>query len=250
MLQHKKPGIKAEEYEGCLFPLEELDSISITADNDPKCNRDNHRYRKEHCNNLNLCLSLTGSGYFQMPVLDPFIGTEPNRLIPFPAAISGTDFNVGVHFYIDDYLFERIWASPERYVEKLSRFQCVIGPDFSQYANMSYPMRMWNCYRNRVLTSYFQKNGVNVIPNVTWSLPDSYEYSFSGIPQKSVIAINCTSILHSNLSKFLWYKGYYEALHRIQPVRIIRYGSIMKDERQDISIYFENERLKMLKNGR
>ena len=60
----------------------------------------------------------------------------------------------------------------------------------------------------------------------------------------------CTSILHSNLSKFLWYKGYNEALHRLQPVRIIRYGSIMKDERQDISIYFENERLKMLKNGR
>ena len=242
--------IKVTEYEYSLFPPEELFEISIEADNGPESSYSIHRYRKEHCNNLNICLSIPSSGIYQMPELVPFTGNIPSRLIPFHIAMSDTDYNAGVHFYEDDYLFERIWTSPEKYVQKLSRFSCVIGPDFSQYANMSYPMRLWNCYRNRVISSYLQANGVNLISNVTWSLPDSYDYSFSGIPQNSVIAINCTSIIHCNLSKYLWYKGYNEALRKLNPSHIIRYGSIMEGERQDISTYFENERLKMLKYGR
>ena len=252
MVKLYSSGTKADEYEYeySLFPPEELSEISVASDCRQENNDSIHRHRKEHYNNLNICLSIPMSGVYQMPELASFSGDVPCRLIPFHTAISGTDFNAGVHFYIDDYMFERIWTFPEKYVKKLSRFSCVIGPDFSQYANMSYPMRMWNCYRNRVLSSYFQANGVKVVPNVTWSLPDSYDYSFSGIPQNSIIAVNCTSIIHCNLSKYLWYKGYNEALRRLAPSRIIRYGSIMEGERQDISTYFENDRLRMLRYGR
>lgn len=241
---------KAIEYEDSLFPLDEMAAISIENACDKGAIVNRHAYRKGHCNNLNLCISLSSLGSFQMPELNPFTGNVPNRLVPFSTAMSKTDYAAGVHFYIDDYMFERVWTSPEKYVEKLAKFPCVIGPDFSQYSDMSYPMRMWNCYRNRVLSSYFQNNGVNLIPNVTWSLPDSYDYSFGGIPQNCPIAINCTSIIHCNLSKFLWYKGYNEAIKRLNPSLIIRYGTIMEDERRDISVYFENERLKMLRYGR
>ncbi len=238
------------EYENCLFPLDEMVAVSIQDDCYKGAVVNCHAYRKGHCNNLNLCRSLSVSGPFQMPDLNSFTGTVPDRLIPFSTAIGMSDYSNGVHFYIDDYMFERIWTSPEKYVEKLSKYSCVIGPDFSQYSDMSYPMRMWNCYRNRVLSSYFQNNGVNLVPNVTWSLPDSYDYSFTGIPKDSTIAINCTSVIHCNLSKFLWYKGYNEAIKRLNPSLIIRYGAVMDGERKDISIYFENERLKMLRNGR
>lgn len=32
--------------------------------------------------------------------------------------------NTGVHFFLDDYQFERFWRQPERYVAALARFQC------------------------------------------------------------------------------------------------------------------------------
>ena len=155
-----------------------------------------------------------------------------------------------VHFYIDDYHFERIWNNPERYLPLLQRYDGVIGTDFSQLANMPYPQRLWNCYRNRLLGSWMQKHGINYIHNVTWSLPDSYDYSFEGLPAGSVIAINCAGIAGSPTSKYLWYRGYEEALSRLKPVAIVRYGTRMLEENEAISRYFENERLNLLRNGR
>lgn len=238
--------------QGTLFPIDELSvkqsqEINKTEDVDTR----SHKRRKEHCNNLDICLSLDRCGSYEMPSLQAYTGDIPDTLIPFHQAISSTTYaNCGVHFFIDDYLFERIWNNTERYVDKLSKYSCVIGPDFSQYRNMSYPQRMWNCYRNRVVSAHLQQKGVNIIPNVTWSLPDSYDYSFDGIPENSIIAINCSSIQNCHLSKFLWYKGYKEALKRLNPKAIVRYGTIMQDEQKEISHYFENERLKMLRNGR
>lgn len=250
MFQKYFLGNQVNENKNYLFPLDEFLDSSSLINNIQKPENNSHVYRKKHCNNLDLCLSMKEFGKYEMPKLNPYSGVIPDDIIPFSAAMAGSDYNCGVHFYIDDYQFERIWNSPERYVDKLAKYKCVIGPDFSQYADMSYPMRMWNCYRNRVISSFLQKHGVNVVANVTWSLPDSYDYSFDGIPQNSVIAINCSSIIHCNLSKYLWYKGYNEALKRLNPTFIIRYGSIMPGERKDISRYFENNRLKMLRNGR
>lgn len=234
--------------QGTLFPLDEVPIKQSPAD---AKGISRHRRRKEHCNNMDICLSLEKQGKFDMPTLQPYNGPIPNTLIPFNQAMSNTTYdNCGVHFFIDDYQFERIWNDIDRYAEKLSKYSCVIGPDFSQYRNMSYPQRMWNCYRNRVVSSHLQQKGVNIIPNVTWSLPDSYDYSFDGIPENSVIAINCSSIKSCRLSTFLWYKGYEEAIKRLKPKAIIRYGTIMQDEQKEISYYFENERLKQLRNGR
>lgn len=234
-------------YDGLLFPVDEfLDpNASIKA-----CKPQTHTHRKNHCNNLDISLSYEGVGSFDMFPLSPYNGPIPRKLIPFSAAISSTEYDCGVHFYIDDYQFERIWTNIHRYIPILKRFSCVIGPDFSQFRDMPYPMRIWNSFRNRVVSTELQNNGVNLIPNVTWSLPDSYDYSFDGMPNNSVIAINCTSIINNNLSKYFWYKGYEEALARLNPKGIIRYGTIMPGEKNEISYYYQNERLNLLKNGR
>lgn len=235
---------------GRLFPFDDcvVEKKEIAT---PEINTDNvHRYRKAHNNNLDICMSLQGKGILDMPRLEPYTGLIPGSLCPFNEAISKSRTDCGVHFYVDDYQFERVWNNTRRYIPYFVKCCCVIGPDFSQYGNMSYPMRLWNCYRNRVITSFLQHHGVSVVPNVTWSLPDSYDYSFSGIPTDSTIAINCTSVHSCNLSKYLWYKGYNEALKRLQPRHIIRYGTIMPGECTDISYYFENDRLKLLRNGR
>lgn len=182
-----------------------------------------------------------------MPVLQAFNDDPPERLIPFNMARCSRDYDSGVHFFIDDYQFERIWMQPERYLNTLRRFHAVIAPDFSQYADTPQALRIWQNYRAKYLAAWWQQQGIHVIPNVTWSTPDSFSYCFDGLPAHSVIAISCQGIHSSALSMYLWRKGYGEAVRRLKPALILRYGNLMPKEYEDISIYYPNEYLKQLK---
>lgn len=113
---------------------------------------------------------------------------------------------------------------------------------------MPYPQRVWNNYRGKLIGAWLQSQGVTVIPNVTWSLPDSYDYCFDGIPQRSVIAINSTGVARWGFARFLWLKGYREAIKRLDPIAVIRYGNIIHGEDTSLGVYFENDRLKKLRD--
>ena len=73
------------------------------------------------------------AGFFEFPILQPTY-CIPNRLIAFSKAISCKNYDQWIHFYEDDYLFERIWRNPTRYLDILKRYNGVILPDFSGYA--------------------------------------------------------------------------------------------------------------------
>lgn len=60
----------------------------------------------------------------------------PNRLISFTKAKMTTDFDQWIHFYQDDYLFERVWTKPKEYIDLFKKFNGVILPDFSLYRDM------------------------------------------------------------------------------------------------------------------
>lgn len=192
--------------------------------------------RKSQLDNLHLKKFVNFADGYEMPTLKA-CNIIPTSLVSFNAALTAKDHNQCVHFFIDDYQFERIWNLPDRYVECLRQFQCVIAPDFSQYTDMPYPQRMWNNYRGKFIGAWLQSQGVTVIPNVTWSLPDSYEYCFDGIPQQSVIAINSTGAARYGLTRFLWLKGYREALSRLRPLAVIRYGTMIPGEDTSVSTY-------------
>lgn len=203
--------------------------------------------RKSQLDNLHLKKFVNFADGYEMPTLKA-CNIIPTSLVSFNAALTAKDHNQCVHFFIDDYQFERIWNLPDRYVECLRQFQCVIAPDFSQYTDMPYPQRMWNNYRGKFIGAWLQSQGVTVIPNVTWSLPDSYEYCFDGIPQQSVIAINSTGAARYGLTRLLWLKGYREALSRLRPLAVIRYGTMLPGEDTSVSIYFNNERVLNLRS--
>lgn len=185
-----------------------------------------------------------------LPVLAPYCGELPKRLVPFNEAYANKDYNSTVHFFIDDSLFIRVLRNPEKYLEFFQKCYSVIGSDLSQYSDMSAEDRYYSAYINSAFSAYLQRNGVNLIPNVTWSLPDSFCYSWSSMPTNSVIAINCKGILKHDASKYLWMTGYNAACDALRPSLIIRYGTIMPNENTSISIYFCNERLKHLRYGR
>lgn len=185
-----------------------------------------------------------------LPVLAPYCGDAPSRLVSFNEAYAYKDYNCTVHFYIDDSLFLRVLRNPEKYLDFLMKCNSVIGSDLSQYSDMSAEERYYSAYINCAFSAFLQRNGVKLIPNVTWSLPDSYSYSWSSMPRYSVVAINCNGIMKHDVSKYLWYRGYREAISVLHPSLIIRFGTRMPCEQSDISLYFINERLKRLRYGR
>ncbi|MBO4681398.1 MAG: DUF4417 domain-containing protein, partial [Clostridiales bacterium] len=83
------------------------------------------------------------SGLFEFPVIKQ-TKSIPNRLISFSKAISSKDYDQWVHFYEDDYLFEKLWNNPQKYLDILKRFNGVILPDFSLYRDMPFVMQLWN----------------------------------------------------------------------------------------------------------
>ena len=184
-----------------------------------------------------------------LPALDPYFGGTPTRLLPFNEAYAKKDYSCTVHFFIDDLLFIRVLRTPEKYLDFFQKCHSVIGTDLSQYADMPAEDRSFCAYINSAFSAYLQRNGVHVIPNVSWSLPDSFTYSWSSLPRNSIVAINCKGILKHDLSKYLWYRGYFEAISTLHPTLIIRYGTRMPYEHSDISLYFVNERLMRLRHG-
>lgn len=114
--------------------------------------------------------------------------TVPDRLITF--CMGDKDKDGFAHLYIDDYRFERLWNRPEQYLNELRKYKGVIAPDFSTYTDMPYPMQIWNKYRSMALTAYWQREGIDVIPNLQWSDERSLYFAFNGLPEGGVF---CTS---------------------------------------------------------
>ena len=77
-----------------------------------------------------------GVGKFDIPVIKPVQYEEFKDIqwIGFNYASSCRNRQgKGVHFYLDDYQFERIWFDINRYCELLSDYDVVLSPDFSIY---------------------------------------------------------------------------------------------------------------------
>ena len=112
---------------------------------------------------LELLKNFKLEGQYQFPVVQ---GTNKvlnkYEVIPFNLATSiENKQKYFVHFYIDDYQFDRVWNYPEKYLELLKQFKGVIGPDFSMYRDMPKSMQIYNCFRSRVLSAYWQWNTCN-----------------------------------------------------------------------------------------
>lgn len=181
--------------------------------------------RKRKFCNLHLCKGITYSGNIDMPALIPFNGMIPDKFISFNKVLTSKEYDCGVHFFIDDYQFERIWRQPEKYLPMLKRFQCVIAPDFSLFVDVPAVVNMWNVYRNRIMASWMQQNGVSVIPSASWGNIDTFKYCFDGLPDNSVIAVGHASKGRSDSQRVLWNLGIDELIRKKSPYKLIIYGN-------------------------
>ena len=150
----------------------------------------------------------------------------PSHLIDFSQALTSKDFQAGIHFYIDDVRFERLWRSPQRYLPILKRFSCVLSPDFSLYRDMPLAMKIWNVYRSRLLGQIMQRAGIRVIPTISWATEDTYSFCFSGIGCNSVISISTVGTQRTTKAQSIFQEGCRKMCSVIKPRVILIYGSI------------------------
>lgn len=158
------------------------------------------------------------------PVLYP-TDARPRDFISFNFCKTAIEFDVGVHFCIDDYQFERVWNKPSEYLELLKKFDCVVCPDFSVYMDMPIPMRRWNVYRSRALGNYWQRNGINVVPNITFADGESYGYCFDGMPKGGTVFVSTIGVTKNKSWSETCKRGVYAAVDYIKPKRLLLLGS-------------------------
>lgn len=105
-------------------------------------------YRTErNYENLNKGI-FPGAGRFDIPILRPELTTAENWISFNYAKGCEEPSEHGVHFFVDDYQFNRIWAHPDNYLGMMARFDTVCTPDFSTYTDFPRIIQIYNHYRN------------------------------------------------------------------------------------------------------
>lgn len=132
----------------------------------------------------------------------------------------------GIHFYLDDYQFIRLWTNPGAYVDRLRKFQAVCTPDFSMYTDFPKAVQIFNHYRKHWLGKYWQENGVRIIPTIGWSDESSYDWCFDGEPKYSTVIVSSVGTQKDPTATRLFLLGYKEMLKRLEPEKIYFYGNV------------------------
>lgn len=188
----------------------------------------NYEKLKENALKSNLVKNAEFVGKYDFPMLKKTTKI-PSKAIPFDQLNASTDYKQWVHFYIDDYKFERIWNNLDRYIQTFKKFYGIIGTDFSTYMDMPLAQQIWNLYRNRVISHYLQENGIDVIPNVQWGTEETYEYCFDGIPSGGTVAVSTNGCIKDKLNRYYFQKGLEKMVEVLQPTTIVNY-SYMPDD--------------------
>ena len=170
------------------------------------------------------------SGEYGIPVLRPVQLDAHLTWIRFNHALREPQRErYGVHFFIDDYLFQRAWHDPPRYALFLRSFPAVMTPDFSMFADYPRAVQIYNHWRKHQLGAYWQQTGMTVIPSIGWVGRDSYSWCFDGEPVGGTVAVSSVGTQKSKDARRLFLDGYNEMMARLMPSKIIFFGDVPKE---------------------
>lgn len=106
------------------------------------------------------CLEAPFAGWGTMPRRDKMTGTY--------------------HFYVEDYRFEPIWKNPLDVAN--SACSSIVEPNFSVYDDMPMAVALWQVYRKRWLSRWFQSAGIRVFVDLNISHRHD-NLRFLGVPR-------------------------------------------------------------------
>ena len=205
------------------------------------------RERTYNTYNMNLVdyVELTPDKW-QMPIIHK-TNFVPDDMIGFKYVKADNNENAekaGIHCFIDDYQFERLWNRPDEYIELVRPYQCLCSPDFSLYTDMTMPTKIWNVYRSRLIGAYYQAQGIEVIPTVQWAQEDTFEFCFKGIERGGTVAVSTIGVKEDPDALAIWNAGMTEMIKQIRPKTILVYGGTLDFDYGKIKVvYYENHQL-------
>lgn len=168
-----------------------------------------------------------GIGKYGIPEIAPVYDCDVNKWLGFnyvKTYATKKDKNFGVHFFLHDYQFERVWNTPDKYITYLSRYSYVLSPDFSLYTDFPLAIQIYNHYRKHWLAVYWSMKGIKVIPTISWSDESSYEWCFDGEPKNSIVAVSDLGCKRNREVNLAFRRGYHEMLNRLTPTKVLFYS--------------------------
>ena len=223
------------------FDTSDLDAVTPDLEDEDDGWYGDERERTNDAYNLGIDAAAEKSdGFWQMPVIacDDYI---PADLVGFNYAKTNERKDVGIHFYVDDYQFERIWNAPEKYVDVLSQYDCILSPDFSLYMDMAMPVKIWNVYRSRLIGNYYQQKGLKVIPTISWAEPETFHFCFEGIPRGSIVSVSTVGVKRDKEALKVWNEGMKAMMEAIAPKTVLVYGGALDFDYGSADVrYYEN----------
>lgn len=213
-----------------------------------KPTKKNERLRTDEAYNLPYVDLERTEGRFQMPIIEKEAHI-PSGLVGFNYALTSGDNTKGIHFYVDDYQFERIWNDPHKYIEVLKEYDCVLTPDFSLYMDMPMSMKIWNVFRSRLIGQMMQDEGLIVIPTVSWAEAATFDFCFDGLPEGGVMSISTVGVKQDKNALEIWKAGTTELLKRKKPSALLVYGGEVDFDYGNTKVYyFANAVTERMKN--
>lgn len=212
------------------------------------------RQRTAEIYNLHL-IGIEDCDEYGMPLLEAYTPDIENiKAIRFR---DKPEPGLAAHFFLEDYSIEGLWRQPGRYIDMLKKFDLVFTPDYSCFLDMPEPMQRWNVYRSRALGVIWQKEGINVIPTVTWGEPNTYEFAFDGIPDKATLVFSSVGLARGKDGKKLFKDGAEAACEYLEPLQVLCYGTPIEFNSNGAKVVWKssdtqdrfNELKKEAKNG-
>ena len=137
----------------------------------------------------------------------------------------------GMSFYCDDEGFTPILNNPHNYVEKLSKYACVIGMDASPYDTMPLVVQKAMIYANLSITYFYGKTIGRIIPNVRLGNNDTIGM-LDAIPHESLIAVGTNGFIWNKKNRKIFRDQMSIVVEVLKPTGILVYG-------QDYDYVFE-----------
>lgn len=144
-----------------------------------------------------------------------------------------------MHFYLDDYVFDNsrsLWHAVSKdslkvqtFLKRIRQYSGLIAPDYSVYCNMPLIMQVWNIYRSRAVYSWLRRNGINVIPNISWGDQRTYKYAFKGVEKNGIVSVGSHGVVKLKEFYHIFMNGFSEMVKTVSPKIIIIYGPVTSE---------------------
>ena len=195
---------------------------------EPGENPDRRKKPAHHARDVFHAWMLEGAEYAKplgMPKLAP-VHVDPGRLAAFSDAMDPKwrDFDCFVHFFEDDCRIERFWGNPKAYINKLGKFQGVVGLDYSVCWDFPVALKDYNHWRNSVCTYWLQQHLPYAVPQARCEDGD-YESVLAGFPKHSTIAIGARSMVRDLADRAVLMKSVEHLVDFLEPENLLWYGS-------------------------